>query len=80
MQRTNDIDVKIEEGRFLLSVFREQKFVEFEGWLTICFAVGNTEEVWRDPGLLSWTAQPKKVYEEKAVHHCCKQATHHPQT
>jgi pimeloyl-ACP methyl ester carboxylesterase/AraC-like DNA-binding protein len=44
MQRTNDIDVKIEEGRFIAEHIKGSKFVEFEGDDHL-FWVGNTVEV-----------------------------------
>lgn len=44
MQRTNDIDVKIEEGRFIAERIEGAKFVELEGDDHL-FWVGNTEEV-----------------------------------
>ncbi len=44
MQRTNDIDVKIEEGKFIAEKIEGAKFVEFEGDDHL-FWVGNTKEV-----------------------------------
>ena len=44
MQRTNDIDVKIEEGRFISERIKDSKFVEFDGNDHL-FWVGNTIEV-----------------------------------
>jgi pimeloyl-ACP methyl ester carboxylesterase/AraC-like DNA-binding protein len=44
MQRTNDIDVKIEEGRFIAESIPDAKFVEFTGNDHL-FWVGNTIEV-----------------------------------
>lgn len=44
MQRKNDIDVQIEEGRFLAERIEESKLVEFEGEDHL-FWIGNTEEV-----------------------------------
>ena len=44
MQRKNDIDVKIEEGRFLASRIQNATFVEMDGDDHL-FWVGNTEEV-----------------------------------
>jgi len=44
MQRTNDIDVKIEEGRFIAERIPGARFVEFEGNDHL-FWVGNTKEV-----------------------------------
>ncbi|MBC8757446.1 alpha/beta fold hydrolase [Kordia sp. YSTF-M3] len=44
MQRTNDIDVKIEEGKFIAERIKGSKFVEFDGDDHLFWA-GNTTEV-----------------------------------
>ncbi|PTX59491.1 pimeloyl-ACP methyl ester carboxylesterase [Kordia periserrulae] len=44
MQRTNDIDVKIEEGKFIAERIKGAKFVEFDGNDHLFWA-GNTQEV-----------------------------------
>jgi len=44
MQRTNDIDVKIEEGKFIAERIKDSKFVEFDGEDHLFWA-GNTKEV-----------------------------------
>ncbi|MEL6558476.1 MAG: alpha/beta fold hydrolase [Bacteroidota bacterium] len=44
LQRTNDIDVKIEEGRYMSQQIKGSRFVEFDGNDHL-FWVGNTEEV-----------------------------------
>lgn len=44
MQRTHDIDVKIEEGKFIAHHIKGSKFVEFDG-ADHLFWVGNTQEV-----------------------------------
>jgi len=44
MQRTHDIDVKIEEGRFIAERIPDAKFVEFDGDDHLFWA-GNTQEV-----------------------------------
>ena len=44
MQRTNDIDVKIEEGRFIAERIKGARFVEFDGNDHLFWA-GNTQEV-----------------------------------
>ncbi len=44
MQRTHDIDVKIEEGRFIAKHIKGAKFVEFDGDDHLFWA-GNTQEV-----------------------------------
>lgn len=44
MQRTNDIDVKIEEGKFIAERIKGAKFIEFDGNDHLFWA-GNTDEV-----------------------------------
>lgn len=44
MQRTNDIDVKIEEGKFIAERIKGSRFVEFDGDDHLFWA-GNTREV-----------------------------------
>ncbi|WP_430408405.1 alpha/beta fold hydrolase [Kordia sp.] len=44
MQRTNDIDVKIEEGKFIAERIKDSKFIEFDGNDHLFWA-GNTHEV-----------------------------------
>lgn len=44
MQRTNDIDVKIEEGRFIASRIKGSQFIEFNGDDHL-FWVGDTKEI-----------------------------------
>lgn len=44
LQRTNDIDVKIEEGRYMSQQIKGSRFIEFDGDDHL-FWVGNTEEV-----------------------------------
>lgn len=44
MQRSNDIDVKIEEGKFIAERIKGAKFVEFDGSDHLFWA-GNTKEV-----------------------------------
>lgn len=44
MQRTNDIDVKIDEGKFIAARIKNSKFVEFDGKDHLFWA-GNTKEV-----------------------------------
>ena len=44
LQRTNDIDVKIEEGRYMSQQIKGSRFVEFDGDDHL-FWVGNTDEV-----------------------------------
>lgn len=64
MQRTHDIDVKIEEGRFIANRIPEAKFVEFDGSDHL-FWVGNTEEVLEEMRAFIAKLQPEKVYEER---------------
>ncbi|MEK6482045.1 alpha/beta fold hydrolase [Catalinimonas sp. 4WD22] len=64
MQRTHDIDVKIEEGRFIAERIPGAKFVEFDGSDHL-FWVGNTEEVLEEMKTFIINVQPRKVYEER---------------
>ncbi|MBK8503066.1 MAG: alpha/beta hydrolase [Saprospiraceae bacterium] len=52
MQRTHDIDVKIEEGRFISRHIPGAKFVEFDGYDHL-FWVGNTKRFLKKSPLLS---------------------------
>jgi AraC-like DNA-binding protein/surfactin synthase thioesterase subunit len=62
MQRTHDIDVKIEEGRFIADRIPEAKFVEFDG-NDHMFWVGNTQEVLNEiKGFITHT-KPEVTYE-----------------
>ncbi len=64
MQRTNDIDVKIEEGRFIAERIEGAKFVEFNGDDHLFWA-GNTEEILDEmKGFLS-EMKPIKVYKKQ---------------
>ncbi|MFK7806380.1 MAG: alpha/beta fold hydrolase [Saprospiraceae bacterium] len=47
MQRVDDIDVKIEEGRFIAERIKDAKLVEFDGEDHL-FWTGNTEEILRE--------------------------------
>ncbi|MEP2024248.1 MAG: alpha/beta fold hydrolase [Reichenbachiella sp.] len=64
MQRVNDIDVKIEEGRFIADRIKGAKFVEFEGDDHL-FWVGNTIEVLEEMRAFILNEKPEKVYEER---------------
>lgn len=64
LQRTNDIDVKIEEGRFIAERIPGAKLVELEGSDHL-FWVGNTEEVLQEMRGFITKVQPQKKYEER---------------
>jgi AraC-like DNA-binding protein len=64
LQRTNDIDVKIEEGRFIAERIPGAKFVELDGSDHL-FWVGNTEEVLEEMRGFITQVQPEKEYEER---------------
>ncbi len=64
MQRTNDIDVKIEEGRFIAERIEGAKFIEFEGDDHL-FWVGNTLEVLEEMKAFILNVRPKLVYEKQ---------------
>jgi len=58
MQRTNDIDVKIDEGKFISKHIKRSKFVEFDGEDHL-FWVGNTQEVLNEIKDFIKTTPPK---------------------
>jgi len=62
MQRTNDIDVKIEEGRFIHQKIEGSKFVEFDGNDHL-FWVGNTKEVLNEITEFLTGVRPKEKYD-----------------
>ncbi|MGB3465756.1 MAG: helix-turn-helix domain-containing protein, partial [Cyclobacteriaceae bacterium] len=62
MQRTNDIDVKIEEGRFMSRKIKGSKLVEFEGNDHL-FWVGNTKEVLTE--MKSFIHETKVIAQQK---------------
>jgi pimeloyl-ACP methyl ester carboxylesterase/AraC-like DNA-binding protein len=64
MQRTHDIDVKIEEGRFIAERIPNAKFVEFDG-SDHMFWVGNTEEVINEIKAFISNTTPEVVHERK---------------
>ncbi|MEO9802813.1 MAG: alpha/beta fold hydrolase [Reichenbachiella sp.] len=64
MQRTHDVDVKIEEGHFIAERIKGAKFVEFHGNDHL-FWVGNTEEVLEEMKAFILDGKPAKVYEER---------------
>lgn len=64
LQRTNDIDVKIEEGRFIADKIPGAKFVEFPGEDHLFWA-GNTNEVLRE--MKAFIMDVKPVENEKRL-------------
>ncbi len=64
LQRTHDIDVKIEEGRFIAERIQNAKFVELEGSDHL-FWTGNTEEVLEEMKAFVLQANPKSIYEKQ---------------
>ncbi len=66
MQRTNDIDVKIEEGRFIADRIGGAKFVEFPGDDHLFWA-GNTREILDEMKNFLSTMQPIKNYNEQLL-------------
>ncbi|PHN01609.1 alpha/beta fold hydrolase [Flavilitoribacter nigricans] len=64
MQRTNDIDVKIEEGRFIAERIPNSKFVELDGSDHL-FWVGNADRVLAEMKAFITEVKPIKVYEER---------------
>lgn len=64
MQRTHDIDVKIEEGRFIAERIPGAKFVEFPGSDHLFWA-GNTEEILTEIKAFMTPVWPQKNYVER---------------
>jgi len=64
MQRVNDIDVKIEEGRFIAERIPGAKFVEFQGDDHL-FWVGSTKEILNEMKSFISSAKPRKSYHGK---------------
>lgn len=64
MQRSNDIDVKIEEGRFIAERIEGAKFVEFQGEDHL-FWVGNTEEVLDEIKAFILSQNPEQNHEQQ---------------
>lgn len=64
MQRTHDIDVKIEEGRFIAERIPNAKFVELDG-SDHMFWVGNTEQVLNEIRAFITNTKPGVVYERR---------------
>lgn len=66
MQRTNDIDVKIEEGRFIAERIEGAKFVEFSGDDHLFWA-GNTQEILEEMKDFLSTMRPIENYKEQLL-------------
>jgi len=64
LQRTNDIDVKIEEGRFIAERIDGAKLIEFEGDDHLFWA-GNTQEVLEEMKAFILNIKPKPVYDKQ---------------
>ncbi|UII19316.1 alpha/beta fold hydrolase [Fulvivirga ligni] len=64
MQRTHDVDVKIEEGRFIAERIKGSKFVEFDGSDHLFWA-GNTNEILDEIKNFISTVTPVETYEER---------------
>ncbi|MEM0999904.1 MAG: alpha/beta fold hydrolase [Bacteroidota bacterium] len=64
MQRTHDIDVKIEEGRFIAERISDAKFVELDG-ADHLFWVGNTDEVLDEMKQFIRKDQPASHYDRQ---------------
>ena len=64
LQRTDDIDVKIEEGAFIAERIPGAKFVELEGNDHL-FWVGNTDIVLEEMKSFILNIEPEPVYEKK---------------
>lgn len=64
MQRTHDIDVKIEEGQFIAERINNSKFIEFDGRDHL-FWVGNSEEVLQEMRKFLKEVTPDQNHEEK---------------
>ncbi|WP_299259861.1 alpha/beta fold hydrolase [uncultured Aquimarina sp.] len=64
LQRTDDIDVKIEEGQFIAQRIPGSKFLELEGNDHL-FWVGNTKVILEEMKAFIDTIKPAPVYEKK---------------
>ncbi len=64
LQRTNDIDVKIEEGKFIAQRIPGARFVELEGSDHL-FWVGNSDRVLAEIRSFITNVKPVKTYEER---------------
>ena len=64
MQRTHDIDVKIEEGRFIADRIKGSKFIELDGSDHLFWA-GNTDEVLEHMKSFILNVKPVEYYDER---------------
>ena len=64
LQRTDDIDVKIEEGRFIAERIQGAKLVQLDGSDHL-FWTGNTQEVLEEMKTFISNVNPIKVYEKQ---------------
>ncbi|MEO1023783.1 MAG: alpha/beta fold hydrolase [Bacteroidota bacterium] len=64
MQRANDIDVKLMEGRFIASRIHKAKFVELPGNDHL-FWVGNTKVILDEMKAFILKIRPRRAYEER---------------
>lgn len=64
LQRTNDIDVKIEEGKLIAKSITGAKFVELDG-VDHLFRIGNKEEVLEKMRSFILNVKPKENHERK---------------
>lgn len=64
LQRTNDVDVKIEEGKFIAERIPKAKFVELRGDDHL-FWVGNTDEVLKEIRNFILNLKPKGIYDQQ---------------
>ena len=64
MQRTHDIDVKVEEGKFIADRIHHARFVELNGSDHL-FWVGNTKEIHFEIRRFLEDIEPEQVYEER---------------
>lgn len=66
MQRKNDIDVQIEEGRFLSGQINRSKLVEFDGEDHL-FWIGNTDDVLSEINDFILNVKPKENYNRQLL-------------
>lgn len=66
MQRTNDIDVKIEEGKFIAERIKKSKFVEFKG-ADHLFWAGNQKEILEEMKSFINKSQPCETPKKRLV-------------
>ncbi len=64
MQRTHDVDVKIEEGKFINQHIENSKFVEFDG-ADHLFWVGNTQEILEEMKVFIKNIKPNHRYKNR---------------